>query len=300
MLSVVEIGEKIAIARKMKNLSQSQLATSLSVSAQAVGKWERGESMPDIIMFQNLAETLGVDLNYFSGGQSSPAENQNITNTQAPMAEISAKEEAAVQIPEWNMSSSNWKDMDFSGLGGLAEKFNNANIDNCQFVDSELSGLQLRRNNINYSDFTKSDLKGCTFSNANIQNDVFIDCDLSKSEFIRSNVVESDFTGANLTGIAAKWCNIRRSIFKGASLSGALFNYCQFTDIVFDGKIVNCAFENNDFTRVEFSGAEIRNTFFKNCKLKKAKIINCKMDKLTYAFMKACKADLSDVQMLED
>jgi transcriptional regulator with XRE-family HTH domain len=36
------------------------------ISAQAVGKWERGESMPDIITLNHLAEILGVDLNYFS------------------------------------------------------------------------------------------------------------------------------------------------------------------------------------------------------------------------------------------
>ena len=297
MLSIVEIGEKIAIARKMKNLSQSQLAASLSVTAQAVGKWERGESMPDIIMFQNLSETLGVDLNYFSDYQSAEINTQYAQKTSQ---EIASLDKGVGQIPEWNMSSTNWKDMDFSGLTGLAEKFNNANIDNCQFVDSELAGLQLRRNNINHSDFTKSDLKGCVFSSSNIQNDIFIDCDLSNSEFVRSNVVNSDFTGANLTGIIAKWCNIRKSIFTGAVLSGASFQYGQFTDIVFEGKIINCAFENNDFTHVEFNGAEIRNTFFKNCKLKKTKIINCKIDKLTYAFMKACKADLSDVQMLDE
>ncbi|MDD4716424.1 MAG: helix-turn-helix transcriptional regulator [Oscillospiraceae bacterium] len=52
--------------RKEKGLSQAQLAGRLSVSSQAVGKWERGESMPDIIMFNRLAEILEVDLNYFS------------------------------------------------------------------------------------------------------------------------------------------------------------------------------------------------------------------------------------------
>ena len=60
------IGSKIAEARKRKNISQAQLAQHLFISAQAVGKWERGESFPDIITFNRLAEILGVDLNYFS------------------------------------------------------------------------------------------------------------------------------------------------------------------------------------------------------------------------------------------
>ncbi len=60
------IGNKIAEARKKINISQAQLAERLFISPQAVGKWERGESFPDIITFNRLAKTLGVDLNYFS------------------------------------------------------------------------------------------------------------------------------------------------------------------------------------------------------------------------------------------
>ena len=66
MLTTMIIGNKIAEARKKINISQAQLAERLFISSQAVGKWERGESMPDIITFNRLAEILGVDLNYFS------------------------------------------------------------------------------------------------------------------------------------------------------------------------------------------------------------------------------------------
>jgi transcriptional regulator with XRE-family HTH domain len=60
------IGNKIVEARRKLNISQAQLADKLFFSAQAVGKWERGESMPDITTLIRLAEILGVDLNYFS------------------------------------------------------------------------------------------------------------------------------------------------------------------------------------------------------------------------------------------
>lgn len=61
-----KIGNKIANARKRVSISQAQLAERLFISPQAVGKWERGESMSDIVTFSRLAEILGVDLNYFS------------------------------------------------------------------------------------------------------------------------------------------------------------------------------------------------------------------------------------------
>ncbi|MDP2721830.1 MAG: helix-turn-helix transcriptional regulator, partial [Bacteroidales bacterium] len=66
MLNTKNIGNKITEARKKNNLSQARLAERLFISSQAVGKWERGESMPDITTFIRLAEILGVDLNYFS------------------------------------------------------------------------------------------------------------------------------------------------------------------------------------------------------------------------------------------
>ncbi len=66
MVNTIMIGNKISEARKKINISQVLLVERLSISSQAVGKWERGESMPDITTFNRLAEILDVDLNYFS------------------------------------------------------------------------------------------------------------------------------------------------------------------------------------------------------------------------------------------
>ena len=66
MITAKSIGIKLTSARKSKNFSQSTLAQELAVSPQAVGKWERGESLPDIILLSRIAALLSVDLNYFS------------------------------------------------------------------------------------------------------------------------------------------------------------------------------------------------------------------------------------------
>ena len=291
MLSFVEIGKRISIARKMKDFSQAQLAELLSVSAQAVGKWERGESMPDIITFSRLAEILGVDLNYFSGIGDTVSSAQNTP--------LPGGQEATSPKSGWNMSRGNWSDADFSGLNGLAERFSSSNIENCQFVGSDLAGLQLKGNNIQRSDFTSSDLSECRFSGTNFERSIFTECDFHKSEFIRSNIKNCDFNRANLRDAVSKWSQYNKVNFSGAVFIRTAFQYGQLTDIFFDGEIIDCAFENCDFARVEYNSAVIRNTFFKNCKLKRAKFINCKADKLSYAFMKTCKADLSDVKIVE-
>src|SRR3546814_12687582 len=85
------IGNKIAEARKKAAISQAQLAQRLFISPQAVGKWERGESMPDIITFNRLAEILGVDLNYFS------ADFQSTGDEMAPTMTPGSSDEQVIQ-----------------------------------------------------------------------------------------------------------------------------------------------------------------------------------------------------------
>ena len=221
MLTIIEIGERIAVARKMKNFSQAQLAGLLAVSAQAVGKWERGESMPDIIMFGRLSEILGVDLNYFNGGQEI---SESVPSVLSQSFE-ERPEEITLQRPGWNMSGGNWVDADFSGLYGLAERFSGANIDRCRFVGSELSGLTLKGNNIGHSDFTRSDLRGCKFSNSNLENDIFAESDFSDSVFLRSNIKNCDFSGANLTKVLSKWSHCQKINLYGAVLHGTAFQW---------------------------------------------------------------------------
>ena len=62
------IGLQIQKGRTARKWSQSELAEMLYVSKQAVGKWERGESLPDIFTLSKISELFGEkDLNYFLG-----------------------------------------------------------------------------------------------------------------------------------------------------------------------------------------------------------------------------------------
>lgn len=50
------LGKRIAARRKALNLTQDALAEQLGITAQAVSKWENGQSCPDITMLPRLAE----------------------------------------------------------------------------------------------------------------------------------------------------------------------------------------------------------------------------------------------------
>ena len=64
------VGEQIYALRKGKGITQNDLGERLSVSPQAVSKWERGETLPDTAILPDLANVLETSVdNLLCGGQ---------------------------------------------------------------------------------------------------------------------------------------------------------------------------------------------------------------------------------------
>lgn len=61
------IGKNIAEYRKIAGLSQIDFAEKLNYSDKAVSKWERGESLPDVIVLKQIADMFGITLNDLAG-----------------------------------------------------------------------------------------------------------------------------------------------------------------------------------------------------------------------------------------
>ena len=60
MLNTEEFGRRLAKLRRQMGKKQREVADDLGVTPQAVSKWERGLSCPDILMLDELASSLGV------------------------------------------------------------------------------------------------------------------------------------------------------------------------------------------------------------------------------------------------
>ena len=58
-----QIGANIALYRKNAGLTQAGLAAKLNYSDKAISKWERGESIPDVITLLQLAEQFEISVN---------------------------------------------------------------------------------------------------------------------------------------------------------------------------------------------------------------------------------------------
>ena len=291
------IGNKITEARKKISISQAQLAERLFISAQAVGKWERGESLPDIITLNRLAEILGVDLNYFSENfkstvtESALSESLNNKSEDLPSGKISKK-------LSWNMSQGNWVDANFSDLKNLHEKFSSSNMQRCLFVGSDMSGLLLKGNNLNQCDFSKSTFNNSQIQKSHISKNKFIQCSLNETEFSGSYIVGSDFTEADFTGVVIKSGGFEKNTITHAKWYRTTFTSTYIAEIVFNGTIEDCCFEGCSFTKVTFQNATLTNTFFKNKNLKGITFIDCQADRLTYEFLKNGKANLDGISIL--
>ncbi|MFO7668330.1 MAG: pentapeptide repeat-containing protein [Bacteroidales bacterium] len=282
-----KIGNKIAEARKKVNISQARLAERLFISPQAVGKWERGESMPDITTFNRLAKILGVDLNYFS---------ESFQSEEKQSAELpSGKQKDKLN---WDMSRGNWVDADFSGLKNLHEKFSSSNMQHCKFIGADLSELLLKNNHVVGCDFSNSDINSSNIEGSHLADNKFKNCSLQETEFSGSYIKGCDFFCADFTGVKFRSGAFEKNTIENAVWHRTSFIGMQLADIVFDGTLNDCYFENCAFTKVTFRNSTLINTFFKNKSLKRIRFIDCQSDRMTYAFLKNGKADLTGITLL--
>lgn len=58
------ISKNIQTLRKDASMTQSELAERLNYSDKAVSKWERGESVPDVVVLKQIADLFGVTVDY--------------------------------------------------------------------------------------------------------------------------------------------------------------------------------------------------------------------------------------------
>jgi len=67
------IGERVALLRKQKGWSQTDLAKSVGASREAIGKYERGEASPSVETAKKIADALDVTLDYLVDESSAPS-----------------------------------------------------------------------------------------------------------------------------------------------------------------------------------------------------------------------------------
>ena len=64
-----KVGSFIKELRKVKNLTQEQLAEEFNVSRRTVSRWETGKNMPDLDILIGMSDFFEVDLREILDGE---------------------------------------------------------------------------------------------------------------------------------------------------------------------------------------------------------------------------------------
>ncbi|MDR6786655.1 uncharacterized protein YjbI with pentapeptide repeats [Pedobacter africanus] len=284
------IGSKIAEGRKRINISQAQLAGLLFISPQAVGKWERGESMPDITTFNRIAEILGVDLNYFSENFPSAA-NETAPKTDQPEGR---------QMPV-NLTAVNLEGSDFAGVVLHKGKFKASPLRGADFTGADLTGTLFDVSDAGEAIFDETNLTDCRFSITDLTGASFRKSILVRTDFNKSLLPGTKFTDAQLTDVKLTMIDLRETIFDNCIFNDVDFNYSDLRGMRFEGHTFSgVRFDKSALNDVSFTGATLRNVSFRlpfsltNKSYRAFKTVcfdGAKMDKLTYAGLKGLWVD---------
>jgi len=309
------IGSKIANARKDKNMSQAQLAQLLFISPQAVGKWERGESIPDIVTINKLAEILGVDLNYFSENfrsrDNEPSfkptdDNDNIEQTVQTVTNPTMSPEERELLT--NFSGGNLSQSDFAGVTAHNRKFNGSALRGSDFTGADLTGSSFMGSDISEANFDGTNLTDCTLTANDLSNASFNKTLLVRTTFSASGLDGAKFINAELIDAKLTTTDLRKTVFENCTFKGVDFKYSDLRGVSLDGQtFIGVKFDKTALDEATFNGATLKNVSFRptyaltNKYYRSIKTIcfdGAMMDKLTYAELKGMGADLSKVTFI--
>lgn len=304
------IGSRIAKARKEKNISQAQLAQRLFISPQAIGEWEQGESIPDIITFNRLAEILGVDLNYFSESIQSAANEISPVESlvKQPVQEVGNLSRSLERQVRINLTAINLQESDFTGVILHKGKFKVSPLRGADFAGADLTGSSFEVIDAREANFDGANLTDCNFSVTDLT-----DASFRKSILVRTTLSMSGqgakFIDINLIDVNLTKTDLRKTIFQNCIFNGVDFNYCDLRGICFDGQtFIGVKFDKSTLNDVSFRGATLKNVSFTlpfsvtnkpYLAMKTICFDGATMDKLTYAALKGLQVfDLSKVTVI--
>jgi uncharacterized protein YjbI with pentapeptide repeats len=304
------IGARIAKARKALHLSQAQMAQRLFISPQAVGKWERGESMPDITTFTRLAEMLGVDLNYFSA--TTPAVANEVLRDESPVKETVSVPEPLKHSPERpvqiDLTAIGLQGSDFAGVVLHKGKFKSSQLRGADFTGADLTGSSFEVIDAIDANFDGANLTDCNFSVTDLANASFRKSILVRT-ILRTSGQGARFSDVNMVDVRISKTDLSNTIFRNCIFNNVDFRYCDLHGLCFDGMtFAGVKFDKSILNDVSFRGATLRNVSFTlpfsvtNKSYRAMKTVcfdGATMDKLTYVALKGIGTiDLSKVTVI--
>lgn len=134
-----EIGYDYVFAKRLRGLmeenktTQPQLAEAVGVSRQAVGQWQNGNTVPDILDFQKIADFYNVPADYLLGRSESQSNDKDLKDV-ADYLGISDTSVSIIRRASYKSYESNAKEFIKYNNGELKNGFRSNSSDICNWI----------------------------------------------------------------------------------------------------------------------------------------------------------------------
>ena len=134
-----QIGERIAEQRKLKRMSQTELANMMGKSLRTVQKYESGDIDMSISALRELASILDIPMNYLIGYDSSHIRLESLSDVLAFIFELERKKELEFSIDITKSDMDDWScSLSFDGKSSEAV----FNADLCLVMETLRNNLE--------------------------------------------------------------------------------------------------------------------------------------------------------------
>lgn len=120
------IGQRIRKARELAGLSQGELGEKISYGYQMIGKWERGETRPNLDSLFSLCDVFNCEIGYLL------CEYNSKTREFADIQAVTGLSECAISSIS-HVGEKNLKDGYYALSGGIQKKLLNAFLESEEF-----------------------------------------------------------------------------------------------------------------------------------------------------------------------
>lgn len=265
MISAKNIGKELSKCRKQANMSQQELAKHLGVTAQAISKWENGESLSDIVKLYEILKILNINANTFFNSIEQLEEDKD--------------DETSNNYNEVNLSFKKFSDVDFSKL---------------EITEGKLRASSFLNVNFNATKFTRAIISANNFLNCDLSNSIINDSRIKSSSFKKTKFDLSSFEKLIISSTSFVDCP-----FQKIKINDTVFKTTQFKmNSISDSEVKNTKFRMCDFKNFAFINTNFQNVAFELSDVKHVVFQNCKMDRISYNLLAASKAKLNDVKII--
>lgn len=144
-----------------------------------------------------------------------------------------------------DLSGRSFKLYNFAGGVFNSSILSNTIFIHCDFMLSEMEGIEMMNSNCGFSNFTKANMQGSNLTGTHFTLSQMVDTNLSGANFLNGNLSNTFMIKANLENSVFENATLMMPNLANSNLQGAVFNNCALSGANFsNSNLNNCTITN--------------------------------------------------------